>query len=86
MTDGLVQVQPDSTGAKIDTSEITRDDDVATMVDRQRVVLGDDKNRLSGGLAEVREQKLQTQDRQLQLLERIDNKLERLLMLIEGNL
>ena len=40
--DGIVQVQPDSTGAKIDTSELTRED--GTIVDRQRVVIASDEN------------------------------------------
>jgi hypothetical protein len=40
MADGYTQVAPDSTGDKIDTSELTRAD--ATVVNRQRVVIGDD--------------------------------------------
>lgn len=40
MADGYVQVAPDSTGKKIDNSELTRAD--GTVVERQRVVLGDD--------------------------------------------
>jgi hypothetical protein len=42
MADGVVQVAPDSTGAKIDQSEVTRDD--GTVVERQRVVISDDEN------------------------------------------
>ncbi len=38
-TDGVVQIPPDSSGKKIDTSELTRSD--GTVVERQRVVLGD---------------------------------------------
>ena len=41
-TDGLVQVQPDSTGAKVDTSELTRED--GTVIDRQRMVIASDEN------------------------------------------
>lgn len=39
MTDGIVQVAPDSTGKKVDTSELTVS---AQTVERQRVVLADD--------------------------------------------
>jgi hypothetical protein len=38
-TDSFVQVNPDSTGKKVDTSEITRLD--GTIVERQRIVLVD---------------------------------------------
>lgn len=48
MADGIVQVAPDSTGAKIDTSEIVVG---ANTVDRQRVVLGDDS--AAAGLAKI---------------------------------
>jgi hypothetical protein len=41
-SDGYVQVAPDSTGKKIDNAELTRDN--ATVVERQRVVLGSDEN------------------------------------------
>lgn len=37
--DGFVQVAPDSTGKKIDNTEVTRND--GTIVERQRVVLAD---------------------------------------------
>lgn len=40
MSDGVVQVPADSTGKKIDTSEISRPAD-AVLVERQRMVLGD---------------------------------------------
>ncbi len=40
MADGFVQVAPDSTGARIETTEITRAD--GTIVDRQRITVGDD--------------------------------------------
>ncbi len=36
-TDSYVQVPPDSTGSKIDTSELTRSD--GTVVERQRIVI-----------------------------------------------
>jgi hypothetical protein len=39
MSDSFVQVAPDSTGKKIDTSQLV---DGANTVERQRVVLGDD--------------------------------------------
>jgi hypothetical protein len=39
MTDGTVQVPPDSSGKKIDTAELTRPD--TTVVERQRVVIAD---------------------------------------------
>ena len=41
VTDGQVQVAPDSTGAKVDTSDVTRTDDSRTVVDRQRVIQSD---------------------------------------------
>ena len=42
MADGYVQTAPDSTGKKIDNSELTRAD--GTVVERQRVVIADDTN------------------------------------------
>lgn len=39
VTDQVVQVAPDSTGKKIDNSELTRDD--GTVVERQRVNISD---------------------------------------------
>jgi len=39
MSDGYVQTLPDSTGKKIDTTELT--DDALNVVERQRVVLSD---------------------------------------------
>jgi hypothetical protein len=58
--DGSVQLQPESTGKKVDTSELTRDD--ATIVERQRAVLADNANVEASGVAEVRDKKLQTHD------------------------
>ncbi len=48
--DGVVQVPPDSSGKKIDTSELTRSDGVGTVVERQRIVIGDptDVNQFAG--------------------------------------
>ncbi len=43
MVDGVVQVPPDSTGKKVDTSELTRSDGT-TVVERQRVSLADPMN------------------------------------------
>lgn len=48
MADGFVQVAPDSTGAKMDSSELTVG---ANVVDRQRVVLSDDS--AAAGLGKV---------------------------------
>lgn len=42
MAYGVVQVQPDSSGKKIETSELTEPD--GTVVERQRVVIGDGYN------------------------------------------
>lgn len=42
MSDDYVQVQPDSTGAKVDTTQLTRED--GTIIERQRVVIGSDEN------------------------------------------
>ena len=39
MADGIVQLQPDSTGKKVDTSELTVG---ANVVERQRVVVASD--------------------------------------------
>lgn len=44
MTDGYVQVAPDSTGGKIETSDLLRGDN--TLVKRQRVTVSDDDNAL----------------------------------------
>lgn len=80
-SDGNVQLQADGTGKKVDTSELTRDD--ATVVERQRAVLADNSNVESGGLAEVRDRKLQTEDRNTALLESIDARLEELVILLK---
>ena len=45
MADGKVVVPPDSSGKAIDTSELTRSD--GTVLERQRVSLGDPVNVLS---------------------------------------
>lgn len=49
MSDSYVQVMPDSTGAKVDVSEITRADG-ETLVERQRIVISDptDANQHAG--------------------------------------
>lgn len=47
MADGKVVVPPDSSGKAIDTSELTRSD--GTVVERQRVVIGDAVNMTSFG-------------------------------------
>lgn len=41
MTDGFVGINPDSTGKKVDTTEVTRQD-TAVLVERQRVEARDD--------------------------------------------
>lgn len=41
-SDGIVQVQPDSTGKKVDVAELTREGGV--VVERQRMVLASDEN------------------------------------------
>jgi hypothetical protein len=84
MTDGVIQVPVDSTGKKIDTSEITRTDSAATVVERQRMVIGDDSS--PAAMAEVRDQKLQTEDAQLGVLNSIDEKLGRIVFLLEAAL
>lgn len=63
MSDGYVQVAPDSTGAKIDTTEVIRPD--GTTVDRQRVSISEDdqidqkrNDLLSAILAELKEMNL----------------------------
>lgn len=84
MSDGSVQIQPESTGKKVDTSELTRND--GSVVERQRASLADNENVESGGLAEVRDKKLQVADRSTELLERNNELLERILFLLEANL
>lgn len=44
MADGFVQVAPNSSGAKIDNTEVTRDD--AVVVERQRVESRDDDDKV----------------------------------------
>lgn len=46
MSDGLIQVPPDSTGKKVDTTEITRVDSAGTIVERQRVEARDDDDQV----------------------------------------
>jgi hypothetical protein len=46
MADGFVRVAPDSTGKKLDTSEVTRADGT-TVVERERVVISDPSNPLT---------------------------------------
>lgn len=82
--DGRVQISPDSTGKNVDTSELTRDD--ATVVERQRAVIADGGNIESGGLAEVRDKKLQVADRNTELLERVVDVLEEILFVLKGGL
>lgn len=72
--DGVVQVAPDSTGKKIDNTELTRADD--TVVERQRTVLADEENPGRGGAARVRDGELQVSGRELATLERIAETLE----------
>ncbi len=50
MADGKVVVPPDSSGKAIDTSELTRSDGLGTVVERQRIVIGDptDVNQFAG--------------------------------------
>lgn len=74
MSDGFVQVQPDSTGKKVDAGEVTRDDGM--VVERQRVVLGDDTDVSDSGKAEVRDKKVQVEDRTLQILEHMSATLD----------
>ena len=50
MSDGTVQLAPDGTGKKVDTSELVRASDGAT-VERQRIVAADDQ--FSANLARV---------------------------------
>lgn len=84
MTDGVVQVLPDSTGKKVDTSELTRSD--ATVVERQRLVTADDSNTSAAGLAEVRDKKIQVGSLELRLLHSIDDSLKQIAFLLEASL
>lgn len=52
MADGFVQVAPDSTGKKIDNTEVTRDD-TAVVVERQRVEPRDDEDNVLSTAAVV---------------------------------
>jgi hypothetical protein len=73
MSDGVVVVAPDSTGKKIDTVELTRDD--GTVVERQRIVLGDSDNSVLAA-TRVLQQRLQVEDRDTQILEKMCSILE----------
>jgi hypothetical protein len=70
VSEGTVQVAPDSTGKKVGTQEVARTD--GSVVERQETVIADASNTESGGLAEVRAQRLQVEDRNLHMLENID--------------
>jgi hypothetical protein len=57
MADGTIRVPTDGSGKRVDTTEITRPD--LTVVERQRVVIGDDDSslgRIEGLLVEIREE------------------------------
>jgi hypothetical protein len=84
MADGVVQVAPDASGKKIDTSELTRAD--ASLVERQRVVLGDDSSTSAGGLAETSDKKLQVGSLELRMLHSIDDTLKQIAFLLEAAL
>ncbi len=83
--DGNIAVQPDSTGKKVDTSELTRADGV-TVVERQRMVNADDTNTSAAGLAEVRDRKVQVGSLELRLLHSIDDSLKQIAFLLEATL
>lgn len=51
MADSFVQLPPDSTGRKVDTSVLTDPTNALGQVERQRIVIGDDDN--PNGLAQV---------------------------------
>lgn len=57
MVDGFVQVAPDSTGKKIDNTEVTRTDAAGTVVERQRVEPRDDEDNVLSTAAIVDELK-----------------------------
>jgi hypothetical protein len=82
MSDGYVQVQADSIGKKVDTSEVTRSD--GTVAERQRTVGADPCDTSAQGLAAVRGGKLQVSDEHAQLLESINEKLGRMLFILEN--
>jgi hypothetical protein len=84
MSDGTVQLQPDSTGKKVDVSELVRGDSASTTVERQRAVLADNCDVSAQGFAGVRDGALQVSDRHSQLLESIDEKLGLLLFILEN--
>lgn len=76
VVDGYVQVAPDSSGKKIDNSELTRDD--GAVVERQRTNVADPENTQPSGLAKVLDNKVQVEDRTLHILEHIAETLERI--------
>jgi hypothetical protein len=79
--DSYIQHAPDSTGKKIDTGEVTRND--GTVFERQRLVIADDENPLQSGSAEVRDRKLQVDGHSIQVLDEINEKLGRICFALE---
>lgn len=66
MSDGTVRLFPDSTGKNADTTELTRSD--ATVVERQRIVIGDDADTAGLAPASVRGLLVEMQEaREIQL-------------------
>jgi len=84
MTDGTIQLAPDSTGKIVDTSELTRPDSAGTVVERQRIGVADPDNPSAGSVAQVSSGELSVTDAQLNVLLSIDEKLDRLLFLLES--
>ena len=82
LPDSQVQVQPDSSGAKVETSRLTRDD--STVVERQRLVVGDPNNPLASGMAKVKDNLLQTEDRTTDVLEEINDSLKQIVFVLNG--
>jgi hypothetical protein len=77
--DQVIQIAPDSSGKKIDNSELTRAD--GTVVERQRINIGSPTDVSWGGLAEVSQNNLGTYDVQsLAILRKISQQLEQLLI------
>lgn len=84
MADGIVQVLPDSTGKKVDTSELTRAD--GTVVERQRFVASDNSATTDYATAEVRGKKLQVGSPELQYLQSINDSLKQIVIMLEAAL
>jgi hypothetical protein len=80
-TDGYVQHAPDSTGKKVDTSEVTRDD--GTVVERQKAIISDPAVLGDAGQAGVRDGRFQVEDRMLQVLDEINDNLEHIRFMLE---